>query len=725
MNFYAFSGLLNGVAAALSGFLIYSLRPGDPKHQAYGIYCFSAAIWGFGYWAWHLSSTHDVALLFVRVLMSGAVFLPIAYLFHVVTLLDVFENHRKMLRIGWPLGIFFFIMNWTPYFIADVQAIGGFDFWPKPGPLFHPYLLWFGLSFIYGTWLLFQGARQRHGPERLRFYLLAAGSMIAYLGGMTNFPLWYEIPVPPNGAILMTVYTAVVAYTLVRYRLLDLGTAFERGITTTILMALVALPAFPILLLAQKWFWGTVNFSFSLVELMLLLALIYGASTLKGDLKTLITKALFKERYEQHATVRNFSKSLLSILELRDLTTAIVESICPILGIQWGVLCLRQSQGAEYHPRASFGKSLSELSEIQLSHSLPLEKIRTGGLGALTLHDIRLLSQKKDNPITIEILENLGTEICLPLINKNRLIGFCLFGPKNEGGTYSIQDLELLTTLSQEASVALDNALLYEELKRSQSLVRRTDRLRSLETMAGGLAHEIRNPLTSIKAFVDLAPERKDDEEFLARFSKVVREDVNRIERLTREILDYAKPTEPFLRSEDLNEIVEACLYTLRIRPSHELIVIETDLAHQLPKIFADRQQMKQVILNLFFNAVEAMAPNGGVLSVRTRRISSDVAQDWVQLEVQDTGRGIDPNDAEHIFDPFFTTKHLSQEHEGTGLGLAIAHQIIQEHQGKIEVHSLKGQGTTFFINLPSHPTGTTTRPNPASVDVTSESPTS
>ncbi|MDH5588261.1 MAG: ATP-binding protein, partial [Nitrospirota bacterium] len=286
------------------------------------------------------------------------------------------------------------------------------------------------------------------------------------------------------------------------------------------------------------------------------------------------------------------------------------------------------------------------------------------------------------------------------------------------GGGYTSQELELLTTLSQEASVALDNALLYEELKRSQSLVRRTDRLRSLETMAAGLAHEIRNPLTSIKAFVDLAPERKDDEQFLARFSKVVKEDVFRIERLTREILDYAKPMEPVLREEDLNDIVESCLYTLRVRPSHELIVIETELLRDLPKIVADRQQLKQVILNFMFNAVEAMLPKGGVLTVRTRSLAFSGKQEWVQLEIQDVGSGIAAEDIDHIFDPFFTTKHLSQEHEGTGLGLAIAHQIIQEHRGKIEVQSVKGRGTTFFVTLPSA-ASSSTYPSPLSEKIT------
>ena len=102
-----------------------------------------------------------------------------------------------------------------------------------------------------------------------------------------------------------------------------------------------------------------------------------------------------------------------------------------------------------------------------------------------------------------------------------------------------------------------------------------------------------------------LAPERKDDEQFLARFSKVVKADVLRIERLTREILDYAKPIEPLLREEDLNDILESCLYTLRVRPSHELITIETDLVQGLPKIFADRQQLKQVFLNFLFRSEE------------------------------------------------------------------------------------------------------------------------
>src|SRR5438445_11411156 len=137
--------------------------------------------------------------------------------------------------------------------------------------------------------------------------------------------------------------------------------------------------------------------------------------------------------------------------------------------------------------------------------------------------------------------------------------------------------------LALAAAIALDNAMLYEELKRSQSLVRRTDRLRSLETIAGGFAHEIRNPLTSIKTFIQLAPERKDDPQFIQEFSKVVLDDVYRIERLIQEILDYSRYMEPKLTDENLNDVVASCLYFIHVKADSHGIKIEKDLASDLP----------------------------------------------------------------------------------------------------------------------------------------------
>lgn len=310
-------------------------------------------------------------------------------------------------------------------------------------------------------------------------------------------------------------------------------------------------------------------------------------------------------------------------------------------------------------------------------------------------------------PIRPELADALRTSrssLAVPLLNKGRLIAFTLLGSASDPPHGYPEGKDLLTALAQNAANALDSILAHDDLRQSQTLMRRTDRLRSLEIIAGGFAHEIRNPLTSIKTFIQLAPERKDDTEFIHDFSRIVLDDVHRIERLIQEILDYARYMEPKLTDEDLNELVTSCLYFIEVKADSKRIKIEKQLASGLPRVMLDRQQIKQVLLNLLLNAIDAMGDGGGVLKVRTHRLMKAGATPWTQIEIEDNGPGISKANLEHIFDPFFTTKHTSGEHAGTGLGLTIVHQIIQEHSGEIQVESTEGVGTTFSVNLPALP---------------------
>ena len=313
-----------------------------------------------------------------------------------------------------------------------------------------------------------------------------------------------------------------------------------------------------------------------------------------------------------------------------------------------------------------------------------------------------LYSASLDNTAGAQ-LATLPVNLAIPLLNRGKLIAFVLLQSRIDPTVIPSPTKELLAAMAQNAANALDSFLLYEDLRQSQALMRRTDRLRSLETIAGGFAHEIRNPLTSIKTFIQLAPERKDDSQFIGEFSRIVLDDVNRIERLIQEILDYARYMEPRLTDEDLNEIVSSCLYFIQVKADSRGIKIEKDLAPELPRGMLDRQQIKQVLLNLLLNAMDAMSEKPGTLRVRTTRLQKADGAVWTQVEIEDTGHGISSENLDHIFDPFFTTKHASAVNEGTGLGLTIAHQIIREHRGEIQVQSTEGIGTTFRINLPSH----------------------
>ena len=302
------------------------------------------------------------------------------------------------------------------------------------------------------------------------------------------------------------------------------------------------------------------------------------------------------------------------------------------------------------------------------------------------------------------LFESLRSTIAIPLVNRGRLVAFVLLQSGPTSDCPDADSMDLLTAMAQSAANALDSMLVYEDLHRSETLMRRTDRLRSLEIIAGGFAHEIRNPLTSIKTFIQLAPERKDDTEFIRDFSRVVLDDVYRIERLIQEILDYARYMEPKLTEEDVNDIVSSCLYFIEVKADSRGIKIKKELASELPRVMLDRQQIKQVLLNLFLNAMDAIGERGGILRIRTNKLMKPEGNALVQIEIEDTGQGISAANLEHIFDPFFTTKHTSGENEGTGLGLTIAHQIIREHQGEIQVQSTEGVGTTFCINLLSLP---------------------
>lgn len=301
-----------------------------------------------------------------------------------------------------------------------------------------------------------------------------------------------------------------------------------------------------------------------------------------------------------------------------------------------------------------------------------------------------------------QMFQRPGRILAVPLINRSKLIAFVILQSSETRGGPDLDRLEVLTAMAQSAANALDFLQVYEDLRQSQIMMRRTDRLRSLEIIAGGFAHEIRNPLTSIKTFIQLAPDRKDDAEFIQDFSRVVLDDIHRIERLIGEILDYARYMEPKLTDEDVNELVASCLYFIAVKADSLGIKIEKELASDLPRAMLDRQQIKQVLLNLLLNAMDAIGETVGTLRVKTNRLVRPNGTNWIQIEVEDTGQGISAENLEHVFDPFFTTKHASGEHAGTGLGLTIAHQIIQEHQGEIRVQSTEGVGTNFLINLPS-----------------------
>jgi nitrogen-specific signal transduction histidine kinase len=243
-------------------------------------------------------------------------------------------------------------------------------------------------------------------------------------------------------------------------------------------------------------------------------------------------------------------------------------------------------------------------------------------------------------------------------------------------------------------------------LKRLELQIRRSDRLASLGTLSAGMAHEIKNPLVSIKTFAQLLPERYQDSDFRDTFSNLIGHEIDRIDSLVNQLLRFARPTKPLLQPMHVHDILEKSLLLVGHRLYQKDIKLTRSCEAKVDTIRADGDQLEQVFLNFFINAMDAMK-NGGELSISTQvrtdeewvsplTQSNGEAHEIIRITIRDSGEGIRTEDLPHVFDPFFTTKDY-----GTGLGLSVVHGIIQEHGGQIEVESEVKKGTAFHILLP------------------------
>jgi signal transduction histidine kinase len=245
-------------------------------------------------------------------------------------------------------------------------------------------------------------------------------------------------------------------------------------------------------------------------------------------------------------------------------------------------------------------------------------------------------------------------------------------------------------------------------IRKLEGQVRRTDRLASLGTLSAGMAHEIKNPLVTLKTFTQLLPERYEDTEFRETFTSLVAHEVRRIDSIVNQLLRFARPAKPTLVPMHLHQVVDSVIRLVQEQMRQKQIALDRRLDAPFDLIRGDSDLLVQAFVNLLFNALDAMT-SGGRLTVATALVEQELpkkelwapppTESFLRLSIADTGEGIAPEALPHVFDPFFTTKN-----SGTGLGLSVSHGIIQEHGAVIDVESELRVGTTFHLLFPLLP---------------------
>ncbi|MFH0787520.1 MAG: GAF domain-containing protein [Pseudomonadota bacterium] len=314
-----------------------------------------------------------------------------------------------------------------------------------------------------------------------------------------------------------------------------------------------------------------------------------------------------------------------------------------------------------------------------------------------------LIKDAQEDPRTNKDLVNLlkaESFASFPMFAKDKVIGVIVVDNLIDKRPITAEDLYLLSLLAHQAGLALENARLYDfiektnqDLKAARERLFESEKMVAVGEMASGLAHEIRNPLVSIGGFVRRLNKKYQDDPQVQSYFQVIINEVERLEKILNEIMDFSQDPRGTYKEWDLNRIVEKALGLIQKELDDCKIVVQKECG-QVPTIFGDDRQLRHVFYNLFLNSCQAM-PQGGLMTLRTF-LNKGPDRSWVVCEIKDTGGGIPLELLHNIFNPFFTTKD-----QGSGLGLSIVHKIITRHQGEVDIDNRPGEGVSFLIKFP------------------------
>jgi two-component system sensor histidine kinase HydH len=559
-----------------------------------------------------------------------------------------------------------------------------------------------------------QRTRSSTDRKRLSFLLYSGLAALTLAFG----ELWPHTPwLAALGHIAATAYIYFLYQSIVARRLVDLVEILGKA---AVLAALTLLLASIYALLVKwvgegqqgLWLFNTLVASFVILILY---------DQVRPWIEETTAKLLFRQRFELRQITRRLQRALRTTLGIDEMRQQVLQAMHKNARISDVAMYLAGDAEMTFYLFGCLGreppKSLSLAEQPVLLSELRRE--RRPILQEQLLHRYEELpaAVMRSDPTqqreleriaeAIETMRAMRASVLIPMVVEDRVVGVLTLGAEHPGESFSTDELASLLSLAEACAVVIENSHEYEKR-------RERDRLVVVGEMAAGMAHEIRNPLGAIKGAaqcLDPATLPQDAQEFI----DVIVEEVDRLNRVVGQFLEYSRPLRGSPMSVDVGEVVTNTLKLLGrdTIPAH--VQLNCSLTANLPKVQVDPEHLRQVLINLVLNAVQAL-PQGGTisLSVGTAVRSLTLAprkstklpavQDYAEsqqvlIRIHDTGAGIAAQDLPRIFLPFFTTKA-----DGTGLGLAISQRIIENAGGRLEVASPPGAGTTFTIKLGTDP---------------------
>jgi len=707
--YFPYSGLVNAITSIFLGLFVLTRNPHSSTNRSFSYFAFSVGFWSCCYFVWQLSKSPEAALFWCRTLMVGAIFIPSTFFHFCVTLVNQQKKYFRVIIVWYLVSIVFLALDFTPLFVQDVRPRLIFAYWPTAGPSYAAFLAMFIALTIHAHVLLFKAYRNLSGYKRNQIKYVFLGTAIGFIGGSTNYPLWYNINILPIGNILVSLYVAAIAYAIIRHQLMDIGIIIKKTLVFTSLFIFSFGLFVAVTLLTQELIGGGRFLGLAISAIIIILAV----RPLEDFLIKITDKFLFQKKYDYKQVLKSFIDEVIVVFDLDKIVSGTMELLDKTLHPTRGAMLLLDKDEGRY---TYYGNSALEghitLKNISvIPNYLRLKK------------DILSVEEENRKNLTKELqneMDELDVRLAVPLMVTNELIGIVLLGKKKSDEYYAVEDLNILRDLARTDAVAINNARTHAKLLESQEKEQESEHMLSMAYMVTNLSHELRNPFQMIKSATDTTLDAIDvdakklppDEEtqkllsYIAKKLKSVNETSDKGSKMLNSILDSMKIDKEKFTALDIRKIAGEAMQRARIDTVGTKIKLVNSVSGDFSKVMGDHITLEQVFFNLLTNAVQAMTRKnkGNRIEINAFDAGSNV-----RIELSDNGPGIPGTDVGRIFEPFYTTKdnlhgYASGASRGTGLGLMIVYQNVTSHDGTITVESEEGKGAKFIITLPKSP---------------------
>lgn len=608
----------------------------------------------------------------IRAEMSIAALVPASLLVLYNELLSTERSATRTLsKWTYPVSILFSLVSASPFGeLTWIQIATG---------------LYVGGTILFIARVIIRSSESGSGTvENIRIRYLAIGA-----GAAVTLTILGRIPAlgataAALGDLSVMFYVFFLSQVILRDRLLDLHEFFGRIVILGVMgLLFAAISGVLILALPNSPAGRLFN---TLISIIILLTLY---EPLKDRLEAKSMELFFRERFELGQLLETLRRAMLRVLDPRRMSKLVLDTLyderrCTHAAIYLVEEPLGRGLRLEAYRGPEPAARVSERYYPALWHAI--QQNRAPLLAEQIISDQEQGSDTASKRDLIDAMRSVSADVLLPFSSGQRVMGFLALRDDRVPEPYSTEEIALLMNIADTAVTVIENSQL------TQRLLER-DRLAAIGEMAAGLAHEIRNPLGAIKGAAEyLEPENIEDRES-ADFLQVIIDESNRLNGVVTQFLNYARPFRATFELTNINEVVRKTAKLIEAKEETSQHPLELRLDDNLIDVMADAEQIKQVILNLVLNAIEACQAKETPITIKTRYVEE---RERIEICVRDKGEGIPDEAVAHIFIPFFTTKS-----QGTGLGLAVCQRIVNQHGGDIRVQSKLGRGTEFVIRLP------------------------